>query len=45
MELLPQRRMALMIDIYNWILSPEIRDYLRTARPLTIEERTEIVDS
>lgn len=33
-----------MIDIYSWVLSPEIRDYLRTARPLTIEEKAEIID-
>lgn len=34
-----------MIDIYSWVLSPEIRDYLRTARPLTTEEKAEIIDS
>ena len=33
-----------MIDIYSWVLSPEIRDYLRTARPLTTKEKVEIID-
>lgn len=34
-----------MGDIYSWVLSPEIRDYLRTARPLTTVEKVEIIDS
>lgn len=34
-----------MNDIFSWILSPEIRDYLRTARPLTTVEKVEIIDS
>lgn len=34
-----------MNDIFSWILSPEIRDYLRTARPLTTKEKVEIIDS
>ncbi len=34
-----------MTDIYSWVLSPEIRDYLRTARPLTTVEKVEIIDS
>ena len=42
MELLPRRRRIAMTDIYSWVLSPEIRDYLRTARPLTTEEKAEI---
>ena len=27
------------LDVYDWVLSPEIREHMRTARPLTIEER------
>ena len=34
-----------MNDSFSWILSPEIRDYLRTARPLTTVEKVEIIDS
>ena len=33
------------LDVYDWVLSPEVRDYMRTARPLTIEEKADIIDS
>ena len=33
------------LDVYNWVLSPEIREHMRTARPLTIEEKADIIDS
>ena len=33
------------LDVYDWVLSPEIREHMRTARPLTIEEKADIIDS
>ncbi len=32
------------LDVCGWVLSPEIRDYMRTARPLTIKEKADIID-
>ena len=32
-------------DVYDWVLSPEIREHMRTARPLTVEEKADIIDS
>ena len=32
------------LDVYDWVLSPEIREHMRTARPLTIEEKADIID-
>ena len=31
------------LDVYDWVLSPEIREHMRTARPLTIEEKADIL--
>ena len=31
-------------DVYDWVLSPEIREHMRTARPLTVEEKADIID-
>jgi len=32
-----------MLDIYDWILSPEIRDYLRENHRLSVQEKIEII--
>ena len=32
------------LNVYDWVLSPEIREHMRTARPLTIEEKADIID-
>ena len=32
------------LAVDDWVLSPEIRDYMRTVRPLTVEEKADIID-
>lgn len=38
-------RMAIMLDVYDWILSQEIRDYQRENYPLSCMEKAEIICS
>lgn len=32
-----------MLDVYSWILSPEIRDHVRANYPLSVEEKMQII--
>ena len=33
----------MMLDVYDWILSPEIREHLRKTYPLSLEEKMQII--
>ena len=32
-----------MLDVYDWILSPEIREHMRTNYPLSVGEKIQII--
>ena len=32
-----------MLDVYNWILSPEIREHMRANYPLSVGEKIQII--
>ena len=32
-----------MLDVYDWILSPEIREHMRANYPLSVEEKMHII--